>query len=40
MILLLCQLRLRFTLFNGGRTTEYGEKQISNKAELRLRYYF
>ena len=34
------EIRLRFSLLAGGRATEYGEKQISNKVELRLRYYF
>ena len=34
------ELRLRFSLLNGGNSTEYGEKQNSNKLELRIRYFF
>lgn len=34
------QIRLRFSYLNGGTYTEFGEKQNSNKLELRLRYYF
>lgn len=34
------EIRLRFSLLIGGSFTEYGEKQTSNKAELRLRWYF
>ena len=32
--------RIRFSCFNGGDSTEYGEKLYSNKLELRLRYFF
>ena len=34
------ELRVRFSYFNGGGSTEYGEKLFSNKLELRLRYFF
>lgn len=34
------EMRLRFTYLNGGRMSEYGEKQNSNKVEMRLRYFF
>jgi len=34
------ELRVRFSYFNGGSSTEYGEKLYSNKLELRLRYFF
>jgi hypothetical protein len=34
------EIRLRFSLLTGGSDTEYGEKQNSNKAEFRLRYFF
>lgn len=34
------EMRLRFSYLNGGRMSEYGEKQNSNKVELRLRYFF
>ncbi|HID69373.1 MAG TPA: hypothetical protein EYP35_02670, partial [Desulfobacterales bacterium] len=34
------ELRLRFSLINGGKFTEYGEKVNSNKLELRIRYFF
>ncbi|MEN8190804.1 MAG: hypothetical protein ABFS19_13235 [Thermodesulfobacteriota bacterium] len=34
------EMRLRFSVLNGGTHTEYGEKQNSNKLELRLRYFF
>lgn len=34
------ELRLRFSLLTGGSFTEYGEKQTSNKVELRLRCFF
>ena len=34
------ELRLRFSLLNGGVFSEYGEKQNSNKLELRLRWFF
>ena len=34
------ELRLRFSVLNGGSLTEYGEKQNSNKLELRTRYFF
>ncbi len=34
------ELRLRFSLLTGGSLTEYGEKLISNKVELRLRWFF
>ncbi len=34
------EMRLRLALFNGGVSTEYGEKAFSNKAEFRVRYFF
>ncbi|MBA3003553.1 MAG: hypothetical protein FP813_06850 [Desulfurivibrio sp.] len=34
------EMRLRFSYLNGGRMSEYGEKQNSNKVEVRLRYFF
>jgi hypothetical protein len=34
------ELRLRFFLLHGGRGTDFGEKQNSNKVEFRARYYF
>jgi len=34
------EMRLRFSVFNGGQHTEYGEKLNSNKLELRIRYFF
>ncbi len=34
------EFRLRFSLINGGKYTEYGEKVNSNKLELRVRYFF
>ncbi len=34
------ELRVRFSYFNGGGSTEYDEKLYSNKLELRLRYFF
>ncbi|HCC54049.1 MAG TPA: hypothetical protein DEQ20_03860, partial [Desulfobulbaceae bacterium] len=34
------ELRLRFSLLNGAVFSEYGEKQNSNKLELRIRYFF
>lgn len=34
------EMRLRFSVINGGSFTEYGEKMNSNKLELRLRYFF
>ncbi len=34
------EIRLRFSCLNGGNYTEFGEKQNSNKLELRLRYFF
>ena len=34
------EFRVRFSYFNGGSSTEYGEKLYSNKLELRLRYFF
>lgn len=34
------EMRLRFSLINGGTFTEYGEKQNTNKLELRIRYFF
>ncbi len=34
------EFRLRFSVINGGRFTEYGEKLNSNKLELRVRYFF
>lgn len=34
------ELRLRFSLLNGGEASEFGEKQNSNKLELRVRCFF
>ena len=34
------EIRLRFSYLSGGTSTEYGEKQNSNKLELRVRYFF
>lgn len=34
------ELLLRFALLQGDASSEYGEKQNSNKVELRLRYFF
>ena len=34
------ELQLRFSLLNGGRASEFGEKQNSNKLELRVRSFF
>lgn len=34
------EMRLRFSYLNGGAMSEYGEKQNSNKVEVRLRYFF
>jgi hypothetical protein len=34
------EFRLRFSLLNGEKFTEYGEKVNSNKLELRVRYFF
>jgi len=34
------EVRLKFSFINGGYLTEHGEKQNSNKLELRLRYFF
>ncbi len=34
------EMRLRFSYLDGKKYTEYGEKQNSNKLELRLRYFF
>jgi len=34
------ELQLRFSLLNGDQSTEFGEKQNSNKLELRIRYFF
>jgi hypothetical protein len=34
------ELRLRFSLLNGDQASEFGEKQNSNKLELRIRYFF
>jgi hypothetical protein len=34
------EFRLRFSLINGGTSTEYGEKINSNKVELRIRHFF
>jgi len=34
------EFRLRFSLINGGKFTEFGEKINSNKVELRVRYFF
>lgn len=34
------ELRLRFSWLQGQELSEYGEKQTSNKVELRLRYFY
>lgn len=34
------EIRLRFSYLNGSDFSEYGEKQNSNKLELRIRYFF
>jgi len=34
------EIRLRFSLLDGGNSTEFGEKTNSNKVELRARYFF
>lgn len=34
------EMKLRFSILNGGAQTEFGEKLNSNKLELRLRYFF
>jgi len=34
------EFRLRLSLINGGKFTEFGEKINSNKVELRVRYFF
>jgi len=34
------ELRLRFTVLNGGDFTEFAEKQNENKLEFRVRYHF
>jgi len=34
------ELRLRLALNGGGASTEYGEKPVRSRLELRLRYYF
>ena len=34
------EFRLRFTVLNSGRFTEFGEKQNENRLELRVRYHF
>ena len=34
------ELQLRFSLLNGDQSTEFGEKQNSNKLEVRIRYFF
>ena len=34
------ELRLRFTFLNGGKFTEFKEKQNENKLEFRVRYHF
>jgi len=34
------EMRFRFSYLNGGESTEYGEKQNSNKWEVRVRYFF
>ncbi len=34
------ELRGRFSYIDGGESTEYGEKQNSNKVEVRVRYFF
>ncbi|BCL61414.1 hypothetical protein DGMP_21070 [Desulfomarina profundi] len=34
------EIRLRFSLLTGSSLSEYGEKQIGNRIELRLRWFF
>jgi hypothetical protein len=34
------EIRLRLSLVNGGETSEFGEKQNSNRVELRVRSFF
>lgn len=34
------ELQLRFSLLIGDQSSEFGEKQNSNKLELRVRYFF
>jgi len=34
------EMRIRFSYLNGGESTEYGEKQNSNKWEVRVRFFF
>jgi len=34
------EFRLRYTLLSGDEYTEYGEKPVDHKVDLRLRYYF
>ncbi|HIE07163.1 MAG TPA: hypothetical protein EYP64_03880 [Desulfarculaceae bacterium] len=34
------EIRLRFSYFGGGKSSEYGEKLYRNKLEVRLRYFF
>ncbi len=34
------EMRLRFSYFGGGKSSEYGEKLYRNKLEVRLRYFF
>ena len=34
------EMQLRFFLLNGGESSEFGEKQNSNRLEVRIRYFF
>ena len=34
------EMRLRLSLVNGGEASEFGEKQNSNRVELRIRFFF
>jgi hypothetical protein len=34
------EVRFRYTALQGARYTEYAEKQLRNKTELRVRYFF
>lgn len=34
------EVQLRFFLLNGGESSEFGEKQNSNRLEVRIRYFF
>lgn len=34
------ELRIRWAILEGDPNSEYGEKQNSNKIELRVRYFF